>query len=113
MVPGSMTLAYLLLAMSGGAGADDYRIKDNEFHMRDTRFDIPITIRPERRSEVKQLELHLSRNRGKDWELAAYVTPDKTNFPFVTSGDGPYWCAVVVVDQSGKREPAILAQVPP
>jgi hypothetical protein len=107
-----MKLAYLLLALGAGAAPDDYRVKDGEYHMNATRFDIPITIRPERRSEVNRLELWLSRDRGKTWEPAGNATPDKTGFPFMTSGDGPYWFAVVVIDQAGRRDPPLLTQVP-
>jgi hypothetical protein len=108
-----MKLAYLLLALGAGAAPDDYRVKDGEYHMNATRFDIPITIKPERRSEVSRLELWLSRDRGKTWEPAGTATPDKSGFPFMTSGDGPYWFAVVVIDQAGRRDPPLLAQVPP
>ncbi len=97
MAVGSLALACLLVAAQPGAA--------DVWHMKQTRFSIPIKINPERRADIKELLLYASRDHGQTWDRVGSCTPDKESFPFFAQGDGSYWFSVAIVDQAGQQEP--------
>ena len=44
--------------------------------------------------EVREVHLHLSVDRGQNWQLYQRQAPSTKNFPFRASTDGEYWFAV-------------------
>ena len=100
----AMTWACLLLT----AGADG----PAAWHMKTTRIGIPITIKAERREEIRELQLYASRDEGKSWELVSKVKPDKDKFTYDAPGDGTYWFSVAVVDQKGRQDPPDVMKAP-
>jgi hypothetical protein len=81
--------------------------------LRDRKLMIPVVINANRRSEIRELLLFTSVNRGQTWEQQAIATPDKEAFTYFAPADGVYWFSVVVVTQDNRREPADLNQSPP
>src|SRR5262249_49403708 len=102
MLSGMLSVACLLAV----AGAPDV------VALNQNKFEIPIRILPERRSEIRELELYVSTNQGKNWNLVAKATPDKDRFGYFAQGDGQYWFSVVIIDQQGRSEPRDLMAAP-
>lgn len=100
------SLAWACLFLSAGAAPNDV------WHMNTGKFQIPIRIQPNRRDEIKELQLFSSRDQGKTWDLAAKATPDKENFPYFAPGDGLYWFSVAVIDQKGQQDPRDIMKAP-
>jgi hypothetical protein len=67
---------------------------------------IPSTINPERRADIRELELYVSSDQGRSWMVVDKITPDKTFFTYATQADGEYWFKVLIINQQGKSEPA-------
>src|SRR5262245_25561480 len=76
-------------------------------------FDIPIRIDPNRRSEIRELNLLVSTDQGRSWGTAAAATPDQTNFPYNAPSDGAYWFKIIVVDRDGNQDPPNPYDGPP
>ncbi|MFL5342082.1 MAG: hypothetical protein ACJ8F7_18205 [Gemmataceae bacterium] len=74
---------------------------------------IPIQLKPEKLSEVRELLLFVSTDEGRTWSQEARVTPDKHSFQFVAPADGRYLFTVCDVNLQGEKTPADLNQVPP
>src|SRR5262249_4280980 len=87
MAPGWLTWTCLLLAAQTGAAED-------VVHMNQRGFQIPIRIQPERKAEVRELILFMSRDQGKTWEIYNRATPDKPGFEFFAASDGVLWFSV-------------------
>lgn len=104
MLLDAMTWACLLLTAGAGAG--------DAWHMNTGKFQIPIRIQASRRDEIKELQLYVSRDQGRTWDLVAKATPDKDNFPYYAPSDGTYWFSVAVVDQKGQQDPRDIMKAP-
>jgi hypothetical protein len=85
-----------------------------------TRFRIPFKIEPAalQRLNARELQLHVSRDGGVNWELAQALPPESAKFEYQTSGDGEYWFAVKTVDgrnqvhpPAGRYETGLIVQV--
>jgi hypothetical protein len=74
-----------------------------------TRFRIPFKVEPSslQRLNARELQLHVSRDRGVNWELAQTLQPDGSKFEYQANLDGEYWFAVKTVDGRGQLHPAI------
>jgi hypothetical protein len=94
-----MAWACLMLAVSAPGSADDV------VYINQRGFTIPIRVLPERRAEVRELVLYLSRDQGRTWETHARSAPDKKGFDFFANGDGMHYFSIAVVDQKGKQDP--------
>jgi len=97
MGTGLVTMAWLLLAHAVGA-SDMSALNTREFQ-------IPITIDPKRRDDIREMILMVSTDQGKSWRQEATLTPDKDAFPYYAASDGIYWFSVTIVDKSGRRDP--------
>lgn len=74
---------------------------------------IPIDYHPSKKGEIRDLLLYVSPDQGATWQQQAVATPDKdTVFNFTAPADGNYWFCMVVVDKTGKREPADVYKAP-
>lgn len=75
---------------------------------------IPIDYHPSKRGEIKELLLYVSPDQGQTWQHHAVGYPEKDAFfTFNAPADGVYWFNMVVVDKSGRREPADVYKVAP
>ena len=103
----SAAIVFLGLALgSGQAGADYYPL-----NVRSLKLDID--YQPERRQEIQQVQLLVSRDEGQTWAVVAAVTPDKDHFVFTADSDGKYWINMVIVYRNGMKEPPDVTRVPP
>ncbi len=109
MTAGAWTAACLLLSTlsstAPGLPPDVSPVNSN-------RFEIPIRVVPERKADIKLLELWLSTDKGRTWSMSRPATPNDAAFPFVAQVDGEYWFTVVVVDQNNRREPPNIRTAP-
>src|SRR5262249_44739620 len=99
MSTGWMAWACLMLAMGAPGGADEI------VYINQKGFTIPISVKPERRGDVRELILHLSRDQGKTWEIYGRAAPDKKGFDFFSTGDGLLYFSIAVTDKQGRQDP--------
>ena len=65
-------------------------------------------------NRLKQVQLYVSTDMGRDWQLATTAQPDAGIFPAYTcGGDGTYWFAVRSLDFRDQSNPAMLSQLVP
>jgi hypothetical protein len=62
---------------------------------------------------LKQLQLYVSSDQGKNWTSSAIVAPDQQKFHFLADRDGPYWFAVQTLDLKGNAFPLTMDGVSP
>jgi hypothetical protein len=101
-----MTLACALLLANAGQPAG----QPEPDYLKESQFQIPISIAPERRGDIKELLLYLSTDNGQTFSLVARTTPDKTGFPYYAANDGVYWFAIAILDRQNHQEPIDVAQ---
>ncbi|MSR53758.1 MAG: hypothetical protein EXS09_10780 [Gemmataceae bacterium] len=79
-----------------------------------TTMKIPIDYHPGKRGEIRELLLYVSADQGQTWQQHAVGVPDKDAFfTFTAPADGTYWFNMVVVEKSGRREPADIFKAAP
>jgi hypothetical protein len=65
-------------------------------------------------NRLKQVQLYVSTDMGRDWRLVQTAPPDAGFFPpFTASTDGTYWFAVRSLDFQDRPNPATLGQLVP
>lgn len=75
---------------------------------------IPIDYNPSKKGEIKELLLYVSADQGQSWQQQGVAMPDRDGFfNFNAPADGVYWFNMVVVDKSGRREPADVFKAAP
>jgi hypothetical protein len=99
-------LTTLLLALAG-------QVPDDTIYRNERNFKFPVNIEAKRRAEIRELRLYYSPDKGKSWQQASVITPDKSEFTFYAPGDGEYWFRSAVVDKQGKQDPENLYKGPP
>ncbi len=62
---------------------------------------------------LKQLQLFVSTDGGKNWLPSATVAPDRRKFQYVADRDGTYWFAAQSMDLQGKLYPAAISGLQP
>jgi hypothetical protein len=68
---------------------------------------IPSVINPDRRADIREMQLFMSADKGVRWDPIDRITPDKTEgFTYNTGADGEFWFKVVLINQQGKSEPS-------
>jgi hypothetical protein len=77
---------------------------------RQNAFTIPFRVGPAQSTaqEPVEVQLHVSSNGGRSWELSAREKPDKSSFVFRAPHDGQYWFAIRTVDHQGAARPEVL-----
>ena len=103
----SLAIVFLGLACGSGQPGPDYY----PLNVRSLKLDID--YQPERRKEIQQVQLLVSRDEGQTWGVAAAVTPDKDHFVFTADEDGQYWINMVIVYRNGMKDPPDVTRVPP
>jgi hypothetical protein len=58
--------------------------------------------------QPREVQLHVSEDRGQTWKLCSTVKPDRHSFQFIAPQEGEYWFAVRTVDPHGKCWPDVL-----
>jgi hypothetical protein len=103
-----LVLVVLLLPPGGPfASAQGPEPAEKVLYSRLSNFLIPITA-GEGKDRLKQIQLFVSTDRGRTWQPADIVTPDKTSFRFVADHDGLYWFTVQTRDRLGRYYPPTL-----
>ena len=100
MTLGAMTWTCLLL--SAAAAQPDVQ------PMNQRAFQIPIRFDPQKKSEIRYLQLWVSHDNGQTWNEAVTAKPDQDHFDYAVSEDGPYWFTMVIIDQKGHQDPPNL-----
>lgn len=74
-----------------------------------TRFRIPFKFDAAalQRMNARELQLHVSADRGLTWELAQTLTPDGGKFEYQAPGDGEFWFSVKTLDGRNQLHPPI------
>src|SRR5690242_12931897 len=104
MTTGTWILTGLLLA-AGALPAD-------VAPMNSSKFQIPINLDKDRRTEVRDLILYVSTDQGKTWKQQASAQPTEPAFSYWAQTDGEYWFKVCVLNQQNKQEPEDVYQAP-
>lgn len=76
-----------------------------EWPLNTPKFQIPIRVQNERKENIKELVLYVSKNNGKTWEVHTRAKPNQEAFSFAATEDGPHWFSIAVVDTNGRQEP--------
>jgi hypothetical protein len=75
---------------------------------RQTSFVIPFKVPDASPGEAPvEIRLYVSKNLGRNWELAQSVSPKERNFMFRATGDGEYWFQIHTLDQQGRLIPEV------
>src|SRR5262245_22931736 len=75
---------------------------------RQLSFVIPFKVPDSSPTEAPvEIRLYVSKNLGRNWELAQTVAPKERNFMFRAPGDGEYWFQIHTLDQQGRLIPEI------
>jgi hypothetical protein len=104
MVTGWLTWTCLLLATQGNP--------DDVVYLNQRNFQIPISIKPERQADIKELLLFRSRDQGRSWDIYSRATPDKKAFPVMAQADGPLWFSIGVMDTKDRQDPPDPSRAP-
>ena len=104
MAPGLWTLASLFVA-AAAAPTDHWATNQRSLS-------VPIKF-IERRNDLRQMILFVSKDQGKTWSEQAVAPPDKENFAFYADTDGMYWMKLCTVYRDGTRTPSDIAKGDP
>lgn len=76
-------------------------------HTSKSRFRIPFRFDSAalQRMNAREVQLHVSRDRGTTWELAQSLPPDGGKFDYQASGEGEYWFSVKTLDGKSQLHP--------
>ena len=85
---------------------------DEVFYMNHRGFQIPIRIQADKKADVKELVLWVSRNEGGTWEIQNRARPDAKSFDFMSQADGMFYFSVAVIDQAGRMDPPDVYKAP-
>jgi hypothetical protein len=103
---GLLLAAGALLAPAGRAqapGGETYYVRQPE---------IAVPFYPDKSGRLRQVQLFVSTDQGRDWQFALNANPADGRFPpYVAPADGVYWFAVRVIDQQGRYIPELLEQL--
>ena len=78
-------------------------------HLNSARFKIPFNV-DAGRTDLSQVQLWVSTDAGKSWQMHGTATPDQREFSFRAAAEGDYYFSVQTVDRSGHTFPS---QSPP
>lgn len=81
-----------------------------EWPLNTPKFQIPIRVHQERKDQIKEIILYVSKDRGKTWEIHTREKPNQEAFTFLAKEDGAYWFSIGVVDLKGRQEPPDIAR---
>ena len=86
---------------SKSSAVSETKSKPKPIVTRQTAFGVPFTINPDF-GPIREVQLHVSTDRGRNWSLYSRQLPTASEFPFQANADGEYWFAVKTV---GSQQP--------
>ncbi|MBJ7497765.1 MAG: hypothetical protein JHD20_14995, partial [Gemmataceae bacterium] len=81
-----------------------------EWPLNTPKFQIPIRVHQERKDQIKELVLYVSKDKGKTWEVSTRAKPNQEAFTFAAKEDGPHWFSIGIIDIKGVQEPADITR---
>ena len=72
-----------------------------------------VNYKPERKKDIQEARLFISRDQGQTWELAQAIPPTQDEFTFTAKSDGLYLISMQLVFLKGLAEPPDVSKVPP
>jgi hypothetical protein len=72
--------------------------------MRQTTFQIPFTVK-QNAPVPKEIQLHVSTDRGGSWKMYDRASPDARQFAFRAATDGEYWFSLRTIESDGRQNP--------
>lgn len=72
-----------------------------------------VNYKPERKKDIQEARLFISRDQGQTWELAQTIPPAQDEFTFAAKSDGLYYISMQLVFLKGPAEPPDVSKVPP
>jgi hypothetical protein len=87
---------------------------DDKVHSINQRaFRVPVQVDARRRDEIRLVEVHVSRDQGKTWEVCALIDPGRDSFLYKAPADGIYWFTVRLALKNDSYEPEDTANLTP
>jgi hypothetical protein len=76
---------------------------------RQMAFSVPFQVEQAQNpaQEPVEVQLHLSTDQARTWQLYSKVRPDQKSFLFRCAGDGEYWFTVRTLDKAGALHPSV------
>ncbi len=97
----------LLVALPAVAEPEDV------FRIESRKFEFPVRVDPNRKDEIKEIQLYVSWDRGKSWEKVKSFGPDTTAVLFEAKRDGEAWFTLRIIDVKGQAEPEDVKNMKP
>jgi hypothetical protein len=72
-----------------------------------------VNYKPERKKDIQEARLFISRDQGQTWELAQTIPPSQDEFTFTAKSDGLYFISMQLVFLKGQAEPPDVSKLPP
>lgn len=102
-------IAALLLAQAPPRyPAGTYVPESEGFTLYTSSFQFPVHMAPDDLRKAAEVRLHVSRDSGKSWKLAATVKPDQGFVNYTAPQDGVYWFTIQVLDKNNDLDPPNL-----
>jgi hypothetical protein len=73
------------------------------------KFAIPVRVDEGLKHNLKEVQLLVSTNQGRTWQVVAHRPANATAFEFDASTDGLYWFMVRTIDDQGRHTPEELS----
>lgn len=109
-MPARAILAAIVLCM---LGAPLHGQTPDVIYWRQPVFRIPFQVEPGEQARLREVQLHLSEDQGRNWRLHSSVGADQRSFAFKAEREGVYWFTVRTVDLDGRAHPASLEGIKP
>jgi hypothetical protein len=107
-----MTLVATFLAIALTQPPPNAPSEEDVVLLNSRSFLIPIRVVPERKDQIAELQLFVSRDRGHTWTRIATAKSDARDFVIKEQHDGLVWYALRVIDWKGAAEPESLSRTP-
>ena len=72
-----------------------------------------VNYKPERKKDIQEARLFVSRDQGQTWEMVQAIPPSQEEFTFTAKADGLYYISMQLVFTKGPAEPVDVSRVPP
>ncbi len=105
--------AFALLGLATSLGqpalpdAPDFQVTRVRSHK------LGVNYKPERKKDIQEARLFVSRDQGQTWEMVQAIPPSQEEFTFTAKADGLYYISMQLVFTKGPAEPVDVSRVPP
>jgi len=72
-----------------------------------------VNYKPERKKDIQEARLFVSRDQGQTWEMVQAIPPSQEEFTFTAKADGLYYISMQLVFTKGPAEPVDVSRAPP